>query len=104
MTEPGRTVFRPIPDPQAEVERLAAARAGTEPPYEPPGREWGIRHPGPDGTITVTSMGHPFLGRFWAERERDALNKRCGLCRAQSQGTGGHTLVYRDPAPWIDET
>ena len=97
MTEiPGA---RPIPDPQAEIERLAAARAHAS-AGDAPGREWGVEHP--DGTVTVTAAGHAFPGKFWAEQERDACNRECPVCGPEPRMVNGHTLVFRDPAPWRD--
>ena len=79
--------FREIPDPQAEIRRLADER------IDPPRREWGIRHP--DGTITVRVDGHAYPDRGPAETERAACEQDCDSCDG-----GTHTLVYRDRQSW----
>lgn len=74
-------------DPGAEAERLARAR------LDPPGREWGIRHPG--GRITVHITGQAFESRVTADRERAQCDQDCDSCDG-----GTHALVYRDKQPW----
>jgi len=96
MSEGPSGIIHPIPDPQAEMERLAEARK------DPPGRVWGVRHPQGDGLgpgrVSVHVTGHPFGSRFEAALERDALNSDCEYCER-----GQHILVYRDTPPWRDE-
>jgi hypothetical protein len=62
---------------------------------DPPGREWGIRHP--DGRVTVFVTGHAFGSRIQAEAERVACDSDCAECDG-----GNHTLVMRDKQPWRD--
>ena len=76
---------RAIPDPEAEMERLARER------LDPPGREWGIRHPG--GKVTVRIDGHAFPSRL--EAEHAAADQDCEWCDG-----GTHILVYRDRQAW----
>lgn len=79
--------FRAIPDPEAEVRRLAGERE------DPAWREWAVRHPG--GKITVRIDGHPFMMRPGAEAEAATLNQDCEWCDG-----GTHVAVYRDKTPW----
>lgn len=90
MTQPPGTL-RPIPDPQAEMERLAEARK------DPPGREWGVRHP----TGYVTAGGTASRGEV--ARWCDAWNRDCPHCGPEPHRINGHTLAYRDPSPWRDD-
>ena len=75
------------PDPEAEIRRLADER------LDPPGREWGVQHPG--GKVTVRVDGHAFPGRMSAEKERAACEQDCGCCDG-----GTHILVMRDRQQW----
>ena len=79
--------WREIPDPEAEIRRLADAR------LDPPGREWGVQHPG--GKVTVQVDGHPFPARITAETERAACEQDCEWCDG-----GTHALVMRDRQGW----
>jgi len=81
-------LFRRI-NPDEEAARLARER------LDPPGREWGVRHPG--GKVTVMVDGHAFPGRLSAG---EALAE-CGLDCEWCDG-GPHGLVYRDRQPWRD--
>ena len=74
-------------DPDAETERLTRER------LDPPGREWGIRHP--DGKVTVFIDGHAFPSRLAADTERTACDQDCDSCDG-----GTHALVMRDRQPW----
>ncbi len=74
-------------DPDAEVRRLAGERA------DPPGREWGVRHP--NGKVTVRIDGHAFPSRPAAETERARNDLDCGECDG-----GTHTLLCRDRQQW----
>ena len=74
-------------DPDAEAERLARAR------LDPPGREWGVRHP--NGKVTVFITGHAFRSRAEAEAARVECAEDCDSCDG-----GAHTLVYRDRQAW----
>jgi len=76
-------------DPDAEADRLARAR------LDPPGREWGIRHP--SSGVTVQVDGHAFPGRLSAGEARDECDRDCDFCDG-----GIHGLVYRDRQPWRD--
>ena len=77
---------REIPDPEAEMERLARER------MDPPQREWGIRHP--DGRVTVEITGHAIGSRSEAERIRAECDADCDC------DGGTHTLVMRDRQQW----
>jgi hypothetical protein len=74
-------------NPDEEAARLARDR------LDPPGREWGVRHPG--GKVTVFIDGHAFPSRSEAETERTASDQDCDSCHG-----GTHTLVCRDRQPW----
>ena len=74
-------------NPGAEAERLARAR------LDPPGREWGIRHP--DGKVTVYVTGQAFESRVSADSERAECDQDCDSCDG-----GRHTLVMRDRQSW----
>jgi hypothetical protein len=85
MTIPGARHI----NPDEETARLIRQR------LDPPGREWGVRHPG--GKITVHITGHAFDSRIAAQAERAACDHDCEWCDG-----GTHTLVYRDGQPWRD--
>jgi len=74
-------------NPDEEAARLARDR------LDPPGREWGIRHPG--GKITVFIDGHAFGSRLSAETERTGRDQDCDTCNG-----GPHVLVCRDRQQW----
>lgn len=96
MTDQARDTFRPIPDPGAEVGRLARLR------NDPPGRVWGVKHNG--GEVTVHVNGHLFESRRQAALERqkyDAGGADCEWCDGKLPPR--HTLVYRDTPMWRDE-
>ena len=96
MSQPPGTLH-PIPDAQAEMERLAAARTRGD------RRVWGVRHPqggglGPE-RISVHVTGLPFEIRDAAVAERIQFDADCEYCDAGAR----HTLAYRDNPPWRDE-
>lgn len=82
--------IRRIPDPQAEMERLAEARK------DQPGRDWGVRHP--DGKVTVRIDGHAFRSRREADAERAVCDSECDSCDG-----GTHYLAWRAVQGWQAE-
>lgn len=84
MTIPGARRI----NPDEEAARLARER------QDPPNREWAVRHP--NGKITVSIGGHPFMTRAAAEEDRATCERgECDTCDG-----GPHTLAYRDRQPW----